>query len=129
MVQYFFTHKHMLKAINHTYQVLIPKISNPKTPADYRPISLCNVSYKIISKILANRLKPLLPDIISPTQTAFVAGRHIHDNIIIAHEILFSMKRKKIKKALVGLKLDMSKAFDRVEWSFFSFHLSAIGFS
>ncbi|XP_026397042.1 uncharacterized protein LOC113291761 [Papaver somniferum] len=99
-------------------EVLIPKISNPKTPADYRPISLCNVSYKIISKILANRLKPLLPDIISHTQTAFVAGRHIHDNIIISHEILFSMKRKKIKKALVGLKLDMSKAFDRVEWSF-----------
>ncbi|XP_026417593.1 uncharacterized protein LOC113313084 [Papaver somniferum] len=128
MVQYFFTHKHMLKAINHTYQVLIPKISNPKTPADYRPIRLCNVSYKIMSKILANRLKPLLPDIISPTQTAFVAGRHIHDNIIIAHEILFSMKRKKIKKALVGLKLDMSKAFDRVEWSFLLSFFRQLGF-
>ncbi|XP_026383682.1 uncharacterized protein LOC113279193 [Papaver somniferum] len=128
MVQYFFTHKHMLKAINHTYQVLIPKISNPKTPADYRPISLCNVIYTIISKILANRLKPLLPDIISPTQNAFVAGRHIHDNIIIAHEILFSMKRKKIKKALVGLKLDMSKAFDRVEWSFLLSIFRQLGF-
>ncbi|XP_026410754.1 uncharacterized protein LOC113305978 [Papaver somniferum] len=128
MVQYFFTHKHMFKAINHTYQVLIPKISNPKTPADFRPISLCNVSYKIISKILANRLKPLLPDIISPTQTAFVAGRHIHDNIIIVHEILFSMKHKKVKKALVGLKLDMSKAFDRVEWSFLLSIFRQLGF-
>ncbi|XP_026384103.1 uncharacterized protein LOC113279643 [Papaver somniferum] len=128
MLQYFFTHKHMLKAINHTYQVLIPEISNPKTPADYRSISLCNVSYKIISKILANRLKPLLPDIISPTQNAFVAGRHIHANIIIAHEILYSMKRKTIKKALVGLKLDMSKAFDRVEWSFLLSIFRQLGF-
>lgn len=128
MVQHFFIHKHMLKAINHTYQVLIPKTHHPQTPADYRPISLCNVSYKIISKNLANRLKPFLPNIISPTQTAFVSGRHIHDNAVIAHELLHTMKTKNINQALIGLKLDLSKAFDMVEWSFLISILRQLGF-
>ncbi|XP_026419800.1 uncharacterized protein LOC113315756 [Papaver somniferum] len=128
MVQYLFTNKHMLRAMNHTYQVQIPKIHHPQTPSDYRPISICNVSYKIISKIIANRLKPFLSKIISPTQTAYVAGRHIQDNVIIAHELLHTMKTKKIKHALVGMKLDMSKAFDRVEWTFLLDILRHLGF-
>ncbi|XP_026416958.1 uncharacterized protein LOC113312421 [Papaver somniferum] len=66
--------------------------------------------------------------IISPTQTAYVTGRHIQDNVIIAHELLHTMKSKKIKHALVGMKLDMSKAFDRVEWPFLSDILRQLGF-
>lgn len=129
MVQHFFNHKFMLKSINYTQQVLIPKTLHPQTPNDYRPISLCNVSYKIISKIIANRLKPLLHMLITPTKCAYISGRHIQNNIVIAHEIIHSMKkRRKGKVSYMGLKLDMSKAFDKLEWQFLFDILLCLGF-
>lgn len=74
------------------------------------PINLCNVIYKIISKIAAHRLEPILTKVISPFQNAFIGGRHIADNYIIAHKILHSFKEKnRKKKDLMGIKLDMSK--------------------
>lgn len=123
MVQDFFSTKHILKEFNSTFITLIPKIEYRTTPKDFRPISLCNTIYKIISKLLAIRMKPFLDKLISPYQSAFVHGRQITDNIIIAHEITHTMRleRKKQKeKGYMALKIDMFKAFDRVEWTFFT---------
>lgn len=96
--------------------------------ADLRPIALCNVVYKIISKVLANRLKTILHHIISDTQSAFIPGRLITDNILVSFEVMHYMKRKHAgKEAMMTLKLDMSKAYDRVEWGFLRAMLQKMG--
>lgn len=84
------------KGINYIYIVLIPKIKEPLTANDYRPINLCNVVYKLISKVLVNRLKKILPFIISENQSAFILNRLITDNVIIAYEpsILWERNRR-----------------------------------
>ena len=119
----------MLPAMNHTYIVLIPKVKNPVKMSDFRPISLCNVMYKIIAKVLANRLKQILPHIIAPTQSAFVPGRLITDNVLVAYEALHTMHGHKIgKTGSLALKLDVSKAYDRVEWNFLKQIMLKLGF-
>ena len=118
----------ILKAINHTFITLIPN-KNPKKVTEFRPISLCNVIYKIISKVIANRLKPLLNSIISETQGAFIANRLITDNVLIAFESLHHMTTSCLgKKSFMALKLDMSKAYDRVEWAFLEKIMIKMGF-
>ena len=118
----------MLLEINYTYIVLIPKIKTPERISNYRPISLCNVIYKIISKMLANRLKLILPRLISSNQSAFVLGKLITDNVLVAYETLHSMHcRQTGKKESIALKLDISKAYDRVEWLFLKGIMSRLG--
>lgn len=106
----------ILRSLNHTFIALISKIQNPERVMEFRPISLCNVIYKIISKVIANRLKPWLNSIISETQSAFIADRLITDNILIAFKSLHHMKTNCTSKTgSMALKLDMRKVYDRVE--------------
>ncbi|XVF71960.1 hypothetical protein PTKIN_Ptkin12aG0082200 [Pterospermum kingtungense] len=120
----------MPKDLNHTNIILISKVKTPRTAMDYRPISLCNVAYKLVAKVLANRLKRVLPDIICPNQGAFVPGRQIFDNSMVAYETIASMKnRRKGKVGAFALKLDMSKAYDRVEWDYLENVMRRLGFS
>jgi len=101
--------------LNDTNIVLAPKGDHPETIKDLRPISLCNALYKIISKVLANRLRPLIGNLISPEQAAFVPSRSFMDNALSAFEILHHMCcRHKGNIGEVALKLDISKAFDSV---------------
>ena len=115
--------------LNLTHIALIPKVTNPTCVTEFRPISLCNVLYKLISKLLANRLKRVLPCLITPTQSAFVPDRLITDNILAAYETLYTMHtRIKGKKGFMAVKLDMSKAYDRVEWGFLKETMRQMGF-
>lgn len=86
-----------------------------QTPQDFRSISLCNVIYKLIAKSLANRIKPHLPDTISHAQAAFITDRHISSNVIITQEIIHSFNLKNWNQKAFLLKLDLAKAFDRLE--------------
>ena len=125
----FFRGDRMLREINHTFVTLIPKHERAAMANQCRPISLCNVLYEIISKLLANKLRPLLHKIISPRQAAFIQGRKIQDNSIIAHEIIHAMRKKKDKEKWIAIKLDMEKAYDRLEWPFILNVLRKFGFN
>ena len=119
----------LLKKINHTNICLIPKTQNPLSTKDFRPINLCNVIYKIVAKVLANKLKKVLPHVIFETQSAFVPGRLISDNILIAFETLHYMHQmRQGQQGYMALKLDMSKAYDRVEWVFLEKIMLTMGF-
>jgi hypothetical protein len=94
----------------------------------FRPISLCNIIYKLISKILANRLKGLLHLFISPQQSAFVPSRTIQDSSILAQELMHSLKSKRGRGGLMAIKVDMENAFDRMEWDFLLSIMGKLGF-
>ncbi|XP_040998143.1 uncharacterized protein LOC121244182 [Juglans microcarpa x Juglans regia] len=118
------------RRLNHTFITLIPKKTSPSKVANFRPISLCNVLYKLLSKVITNRLKKVLPDVISDSQCAFVPGRQISDNVLIAYELLHFLRYKRIgRKGFMSHKLDMSKAYDRVEWVFLKKMMEALGFA
>lgn len=104
--------------LNATLIALVPKVDNPKAMSDLRPISLCNTMYKVITKIIVSKLKPLLSDIISPNQVSFVLGQHITDNIFILQELMSRFRNTKGKKGYIAWKIDLSKAYDRLSCRF-----------
>ncbi len=118
----------MLGSINFTNIALIRKVKNPESMAKFRPINFCNVLYKIASKVLVNRMKPILPRVISDSQSAFVPGCLITDNVIMAFEVLHYLKILGTGNNFqMAAKLDMSKAYDRVSGIIFKlFYLSMV---
>lgn len=128
-VQCFFSTGKLKPAFNHTFIALLPKINSAFKVEQFRPIALCNVVYKIITKIIAGRLRPLLELIVHPSQAAFVPKRSISDNIIINHELMFYLKNKKGPNGFMAIKIDLAKAYDRVEWHVLYHMMYLLGFN
>jgi hypothetical protein len=111
---------------NSAFLALIPKEKGASNFNRFRPISLCNTSYKILTKIIANRLKTILPHIIPENQGGFIKGRHITNNILLVQEALHSSILRKDKGMII--KLDLANAFDRVNHSFLFEVMKKFGF-
>lgn len=110
--------------LNSTLLVLIPKLENPTSLRMYRHISLCNVTYKTITKIIANILQTILHQLVGPHQTSFVPGRYIMKNIVVAQDIVHSMRKKTGPRGFMAIKVDLEKAYDRLSWEFINETLS-----
>jgi len=104
------------KGSNASFITLVPKVPDPQNLNDFRPISLIGCVYKIVAKLLANRLKRIMPEIIDERQSAFVAGRQLLHSTIIANEVVEEAKRG--KKACLVFKADFERAYDSVSWDF-----------
>ncbi|KAK1299943.1 putative ribonuclease H protein [Acorus calamus] len=116
-VKEFFTSGRLLKQFNHSFICLVPKEPNADSMDSFRPISLCNTIYKLITKILATRLQSVLPKLVSLNQTAFVQGPSISHGILLAHELVRYLNHQG-KSARSAIKVDLRKAFDSIRWPF-----------
>lgn len=124
-IQSFFIYGFIPKGVNTTILAIIPKKKNATEMKDYPLTSCCNVMYKVISKIIANRLKILLPDFISPNQSAFVKDRLLMENVLLASEVVKDYHKDTISSRS-AIKIDILKAFDSVQWPFLFATLSAL---
>lgn len=125
-VQSVFRFGFLPKGVNSTILALVPKKMDSLEMKDYKPIVCCNVMYKVVSKILANRLKKLLPSIITENQSAFIKGRLLIENVILASELVKDYHKETVTPIGV-MKIDISKAFDSVQWSFVLNCLEVLG--
>lgn len=115
---------------NKTDIVLISKSHNPTNLSNFSPISLCSVLYKLMAKVLANRLQLIIGKCIDPTQCTFIPNRLITNNVFVTYELLHGFRNRRVgKRGDMALKLDMSKTYDRVEWPFLEAMLLKLGFA
>ncbi|RVW60908.1 Endonuclease MutS2 [Vitis vinifera] len=126
MFKDFYDHSSFLKSLNNTFLVLIPKKSGAEDLRDFRPISLLGGLYKLLSKVLANRLKKVVGKVVSTSQNAFVKGRQILDASLIANEVIDTWQKQKEKGIIC--KLDIEKAYDNINWKFLVKVLQKMGF-
>lgn len=128
MISGAFTHGRVDPTLTDTLIALIPKVDSPKNFKEFRPISLCNTMYKILTKVLVHRIRPILCNLIGPFQSSFLPGRGTTDNAIVLQEIVHAMRRSKKKKGEVAYKIDLEKAYDHVDWDFLRQTLQDFGF-
>uniref|UniRef100_A0A803PUX2 Reverse transcriptase domain-containing protein n=1 Tax=Cannabis sativa TaxID=3483 RepID=A0A803PUX2_CANSA len=114
--------------LNYTFICLIPKVNNPRRMEQFQPIRFRNFPYKVITKILSNRLRSYMEALISPLQSAFIPGRWIGESSILTQELVHKIRKKKGVGGLMAIKLDMLKAYDKMEWPFILRVLKANGF-
>jgi hypothetical protein len=127
-IQDIFRQQKIPQNLNSTLVCLIPKVANPESISQFRPIGLCKTLYKTITKILVLRLKPFLNDLIHPYQASFISGRKASDNVIMVQEIIHSMTLSHSKVGYMAVKIDLEKAYDRLEWSFIRHTLQFFNF-
>ena len=116
----------LTKGVNSTFITLIPKVDNPQRLADFRPISLIGCMYKVLEKVLANRLHSVLGFVVSDAQSTFVRGKQIHDGILIANEMVDEARR--MKKELLLFKVDFEKAYDSVDLGYLNSMMRIMNF-
>lgn len=116
VIREFFSSGIMPTSWKETAIVLIPKFDNPCRPDMLRPISLCKAIYKVVAKILVERLKCILPNIISEEQAACIPGRSISNHIILAKEVINKFKCSNSSSSMLMAKIDMSQAYDKMSW-------------
>ncbi|KAL8142910.1 LOW QUALITY PROTEIN: hypothetical protein V2J09_015942 [Rumex salicifolius] len=126
-IRAFFASGQLPAEVNATIIHLIGKVAHPELVSQFRPISLCNVLYKMITKILAHRLQPIMSKLVGPTQSSFILGRVISDNVVLVQEIVHSMSHKSGRKGWMLIKLDLEKAYDRLQWDFIEDTLKNVG--
>lgn len=115
--------------LNYTYIVLIPKVQQATKMTEFRPISLCNMIYKLLSKVLCNRTRGVLPYLIDPSHYAFVGCCQIRDNAIVTFECFHDLLTcNQASYHYLGLKLDMQKAYDGIEWDYLRLILQSMWF-
>ncbi|GLU05147.1 hypothetical protein SLE2022_222630 [Rubroshorea leprosula] len=125
-LQEFHRHGRLVKGLNSSFLTLIPKKLNPVQFKEYRPISLIGCLYKLLAKVLANRLKKVMANIISDSQSAFVGGRQLVDSVLILNEAVDEVKRRKQESFI--FKADFEKAYDCVDWDFLDWMMDRMGF-
>lgn len=126
-VRDFFDSNILPPGLNETLISLIPKCQGPDHMSKFRPIGLCNVIYKLVTKLMVLRLKPIMEKVVSPFQSSFIPGRLIEDNVVLVQEMVHSFARKRGGRRWMAFKIDLEKAYDRLKWDFIDDSCSLLG--
>lgn len=127
-LQEFYKHGRLPKVTTTSFIALVPKADNLQCIEEFRPICLVGCLYHLISKLLAANLKLMIGKLVSSTQTTFIEGRKMLDNVLVLNEVLDYAKRKKKKKKCLVVRVEFEKAYDCVSWSFLRYVLNRMGF-